>query len=499
MNFTRSEKIKVIARVRPLLEEERDDHESVRASSNGSCMRVLSASPSMHASAKGETRSHQREFIFDRCFGSDSTTQGSLFNDCGIVELLDAGFEGYCSTIFAYGQTGSGKTYTMTGPVEDSKENSFEKRGLVPRSFRYIFDRISSNKKEAKFSIRASYYEIYNENVYDLLNLTLEPLPIRFDSCKGFYVEGLMVVSCDSIDDMMLVMNEGITNRRSGSHELNKDSSRSHSILTLYIDSEEESTVDSKDATFGKLNFIDLAGSEKVKTTKVTGVELKEATSINRSLFTLGKIISLLSNRHDAELKKKSSIKSHIPYRDSTLTKLLMDSLGGTAKTLMIACVSPGSRFLNETLSTFRYATRARNITNKPKIMLQPKSKDQIIHSLREEVQYLRTENALLREKLENSSSLPPINEKYRNDRFSAPAISQGFSLHTGKGRRNGRNRSSLSMQEYDRKLDILQNERDEAKRRCNAASESYEELSVENSKLRERIRHVEAVFLNEI
>lgn len=171
-----------------------------------------------------------------------------------------------------------------------------------------------------------------------------------------------MVVECTSIQDLIAVLHEGIKNRHQGSHELNKDSSRSHSILTVYLISEVENKQENHIyKKYGKISFVDLAGSERLKESQSEGLMAKETGQINKSLFTLGKVISMLSSKDTAKLNQK-----YIPYRDSKLTMLLQDSLGGTSKALMIACVSPSETYVDETTSTLNYATRTMNIKNKP-------------------------------------------------------------------------------------------------------------------------------------
>ena len=177
-----------------------------------------------------------------------------------------------------------------------------------------------------------------------------------------------MVVECTSIQDLIAVLHEGIKNRHSGSHELNKDSSRSHSVLTVYLISEQENKEDNHVfKRYGKISFVDLAGSEKLKESKSEGIMAKETGQINKSLFTLGKVISMLSS------KEKTVNHKYIPFRDSKLTMLLQDSLGGTSKALMIACVSPSELYVEETISTLNYATRTMNIKNKPILQMDPK------------------------------------------------------------------------------------------------------------------------------
>ena len=207
-------------------------------------------------------------------------------------------------------------------------------------------------------------------------------------------------MDCTNINDLIAILHEGIRNRKTSSHELNKDSSRSHSIFFIYIISEEKGEDGHSFQKYGKISFVDLAGSERLKESKSQGAMIKETGNINRSLFTLGKVISALGD------KKKN--KSHIPYRDSKLTKLLMDSLGGTSKALMIANISPALAYAEETLSTLNYATRAMNIKNKP--VIQMDNKEQIIFNLRREIQLLKMENEYLKDQIYRvTGGMPPI------------------------------------------------------------------------------------------
>lgn len=245
-----------------------------------------------------------------------------------------------------------------------------DKDGIIPRAVKNLWGAVS--KRNDKYSIKASFCEIYNEQIKDLLNPTSGVLHCRWNSANGFFVEDLMIIDCESSDDMIAVLNEGIKNRRSGSHELNKDSSRSHSILTMYLISEAGNGNGQAIRKYGKISFVDLAGSERLKESKSEGVMAKETGNINKSLFTLGKVIKGLSD--------KKTKNPYIPYRDSKLTMLLMDSLGGASKALMIACVSPSIVYFDETLSTLNYATRTMNIKNKPAIQMN--QKDQLIYGL---------------------------------------------------------------------------------------------------------------------
>ncbi|KAF0706466.1 hypothetical protein AaE_014093, partial [Aphanomyces astaci] len=341
-----------------------------------------------------------RNFQFDLC-ASEDMSQDDFFNLSGITTLLDSALEGYLATVFAYGQTGSGKTYSMSGLEEKlglSKERTTSQDfddpsdGLIPRSIRYLFQSVANKSPDTTFSMKASYCEIYNEQAYDLLNAASGALNVRWNDRNGFYVQNLLVVQCDSMDDVMAVVDEGHRNRRVGSHEMNKDSSRSHSILTISLDQEVLDPNDGHSVVkYGKMSFVDLAGSERLRDTKSANAD--ETSSINKSLLTLGKVIAALGT--------KSNTQVFVPYRDSKLTKLLMDSLGGNSLTLMIACVSPSPVVIEDTLSTLNYATRAKNIQNKPTVQMDPK--ESLILGLRKENQVLRTENAFLKQQLRSA------------------------------------------------------------------------------------------------
>lgn len=282
--------------------------------------------------------------------------------------------------------------------------------GLFPRSVRYMWERMTMRPEQ--FYVKASFLEIYNEQLRDLLNPSSGILHQRWNVRNGFFVEDLMVVECTSQQDLTAVLHEGMKNRKSGSHELNKDSSRSHSILTVYLISE---TVSKEDGhifkKYGKISFVDLAGSERLKESKSQGEMVKETGQINKSLFTLGKVISMLSSTDKkgplAAAANKLEQSKYIPYRDSKLTMLLMDSLGGSSKALMIACISPSHQWAEETISTLNYATRTMNIKNKP--VIQMDAKEQIIYNLKREIQLLKLENEYLKDTIHRLNGGKPI------------------------------------------------------------------------------------------
>ena len=274
--------------------------------------------------------------------------------------------------MFAYGQTGCGKSFTMVG-IEQPREQL----GIIPRAFDHIFDFISVTDG-VKFLVQASYLEIYNEEVRDLLGKDVKrKLDLKEHPDKGVYVSGLSRHTVCSRPELEKIMATGSKNRSMGATLMNLDSSRSHCIFSIEVEMMDMIEGEEK-VRSGKLNLVDLAGSERQSKTGATGDRLKEATKINLSLSALGNVISALV---DGKAK-------HIPYRDSKLTRLLQSSLGGNTKTLMVACVSPADNNYDETLSTLRYANRAKNIKNKPKINEDPK--DALLREYQEEIKKLK-------------------------------------------------------------------------------------------------------------
>ncbi|XP_036771456.1 kinesin-like protein KIF12 isoform X6 [Manis pentadactyla] len=322
-------------------------------------------------------------------------TQEDVFRACGVRRLGELALRGFSCTVFAFGQTGSGKTYTLTGPPPQGEGVPVPPSlaGIMQRTFTWLLDRVQH--LGAPVTLHASYLEIYNEQVRDLLSPgSSQPLPVRWNKTRGFYVEQLRVVEFGSLGALMELLQLGLSRRRSSAHTLNQASSRSHALLTLYIShqtSQQMPHVDPREAPIGgKLCFVDLAGSEKVAATGSRGELMLEANSINRSLLALGHCISLLL---DPQRKQ-----SHIPFRDSKLTKLLADSLGGHGVTLMVACVSPSAQCLPETLSTLRYASRAQRVTTRPQAPKSPVAKQS--QHLETEMLQLQEENHRLQPQL---------------------------------------------------------------------------------------------------
>ena len=296
-----------------------------------------------------DTKPEPKNFNFD-FVGDDSFTQKDIYQQAA-KPIVEACLQGYNGTIFAYGQTGAGKTFTIQGPNIDTLEyEADENRGLMPRAFEHIFDFFERQKEEQglSFLVRCSYLEIYNETITDLLDSSNASLHIREDIKKGVYVEGLMEEVASSTRDMVEVIRRGASNRHVGCTSMNKESSRSHSVLSMTIESKAH-----RDGIWhvrsSRFHIIDLAGSERAKATEAVGERLKEAGMINKSLSALGNVINSLVEIGEGKAR-------HVHYRDSKLTFLLRDSLGGNSKTLIIANVSPFFQSFGETLSTLKFA-----------------------------------------------------------------------------------------------------------------------------------------------
>jgi hypothetical protein len=296
--------------------------------------------------------------------------------------------EGYNGTIFAYGQTGTGKTFTMEGvPTPENK-------GIIPRTIDWIFANIK-NYSNQQFLVRVSFVEIYNEEVRDLLNKNVKNKLNLREKDGAFYVEDCKVIQVENAQQMMGIMMAGGEIRATGATKMNSGSSRSHSIFSIII---ENSSIDESGEThyrMGKLNLVDLAGSERQSKTEATGDRFKEATKINLSLTVLGNVINkLVSNKNQ-----------HIPYRESKLTMLLQDSLGGNTKTVMIANVGPADDNYEETLNTLWYASNAKKIKNKPKINEDPK--DALLRQYQEEIETLKKQLSSMGKGLGVPSGIP--------------------------------------------------------------------------------------------
>uniref|UniRef100_A0A182LSI0 Kinesin-like protein n=1 Tax=Anopheles culicifacies TaxID=139723 RepID=A0A182LSI0_9DIPT len=366
-----AENVKVVVRCRPMNKREQQSK----------CKNVIQIDNALvNLDNPNDTNAPQKSFQFDNAYGYAATTENIYSDIC--YSLVESVLEGYNATIFAYGQTGCGKSHTMQGTTYNlsaADPNNANNIGIIPRSFEHIFEAISL-ASELRYLVLVSYLEIYNETIRDLLQPQSQTtggssLQIKEIPGEGVTVQNLSLHTVHGMKECIELLELGAKNRMVGATLMNIESSRSHSIFSISL--EQMSTcVDGDGAAIkrGKLNLVDLAGSERQSKTGATGDRLKEATKINLSLSALGNVISALV---DGKTR-------HIPYRDSKLTRLLQDSLGGNTKTLMIACISPADYNYDETLSTLRYASRAKNIANKPRVNEDPK--DTMLREYQQEI-----------------------------------------------------------------------------------------------------------------
>ncbi|XP_051045633.1 kinesin-like protein KIF21A isoform X4 [Phodopus roborovskii] len=390
--------VRVAVRIRPQLAKEKIE----------GCHICTSVTPGEPQVFLGKDKA----FTFDYVFDIDSQ-QEQIYTQC-IEKLIEGCFEGYNATVFAYGQTGAGKTYTMgTGFDVTIME---EEQGIISRAVKHLFKSIEEKKTTAikngvpppEFKVNAQFLELYNEEVLDLFDTTRDidaknkksNIRIHEDSTGGIYTVGVTTRTVNTEPEMMQCLKLGALSRTTASTQMNVQSSRSHAIFTIHvcqtrvcpqIDAEnstdnkmisESSQMNEFETLTAKFHFVDLAGSERLKRTGATGERAKEGISINCGLLALGNVISALGD--------KSKRATHVPYRDSKLTRLLQDSLGGNSQTIMIACVSPSDRDFMETLNTLKYANRARNIKNK--VMVNQDRASQQINALRSEITRLQME-----------------------------------------------------------------------------------------------------------
>ena len=330
--------VNVICRFRPMNEME---------ITNGSEQVCVFTSPTSLQFYSTRERNNYK-FNFDRIF-QPSSTQEEIYS-YGVKGIIDSVLNGYNGTVLAYGQTGSGKTYTMQGEI--SNENN---KGIIPRMIKHVFDYIHEQNSSSEFMLKVSMIEIYQEKIRDLLDISRVNLPIRQDSIKGIYVDGCSERYVGCPRDVLNALELGANNRVQAATNMNEHSSRSHSIFILTINQTNKKEGFSK---IGKLYLVDLAGSEKISKSGVTGFNLIEAEKINLSLTTLGRVIYNLTDGKS----------QHVPYRESKLTRVLQESLGGNSKTCLIITCSPSIYNESETLSTLRFGERAKKIKNKPKI-----------------------------------------------------------------------------------------------------------------------------------
>ena len=337
----------------------------------------------------------EKMFTFDNSFWSHDVEdehyahQEDVYNSLG-EEFLDHNFEGYHTCIFAYGQTGSGKSYTMMGTPDQP--------GLIPRTCEDLFQRIEAAHNETpniSYNVRVSYFEVYNEHVRDLL-VPVHPnqppyyLKIRESPTEGPYIKDLTDAPVKNISEIMRYMKMGDASRTTASTKMNDTSSRSHAVFTIMLKQiHHDMDTDETTERMARIRLVDLAGSERAKATEATGARLREGSNINKSLTTLGRVIAALADPKQHRPGKRN--KDIVPYRDSILTWLLKDSLGGNSKTAMIACIAPSD--YDETLSTLRYADQAKRIRTRAVVNqdhVSAAERDAQIAAMAEEIRVLQ-------------------------------------------------------------------------------------------------------------
>ena len=353
-----------------LTEVERGAHCLVEMNPDTQATKLLIPGATDSANIRTQSRKimEEKNFTFDNSFWSHNTKdehyahQEDIYNALG-EEFLDHNFEGYHTCIFAYGQTGSGKSYTMMGTPAQP--------GLIPRTCEDLFQRIESSvSPHISYTVRVSYFEVYNEHVRDLLappgqSSEKHPyyLKIRESPTEGPYVKDLTDVPVRNYAELLRYMRMGDASRTTASTKMNDTSSRSHAVFTIMLKQiHHDLSTDSTTERLARIRLVDLAGSERAKATEATGTRLREGSNINKSLTTLGRVIAALADPRHGRVHNggKTRSKDVVPYRDSILTWLLKDSLGGNSKTAMIACIAPSD--YDETLSTLRYADQAKHI-----------------------------------------------------------------------------------------------------------------------------------------
>ncbi|KAH6987430.1 kinesin [Ilyonectria sp. MPI-CAGE-AT-0026] len=418
--------VKVVVRVRAFLKRELDRRARCLIEMDPITQLTTLLTPDEEdspANTKSRKVFEEKKFTFDSSFWSHDTNdnhyahQEDVYNSLG-EEFLDHNFEGYHTCIFAYGQTGSGKSYTMMGTPTQP--------GLIPRTCEDLFERIDAAQNEnanIAYNVRVSYFEVYNEHVRDLLvpmlpNKPANYLKIRESPTEGPYVKDLTEAPVRNYDEILRFMKRGDSSRTVASTKMNDTSSRSHAVFTIMLkqihhDMETDETTERS----SRIRLVDLAGSERAKATEATGARLREGSNINKSLTSLGRVIAALA---DPKAYRGGKRKDVVPYRDSILTWLLKDSLGGNSKTAMIACIAPSD--YDETLSTLRYADQAKRIRTRAVVnqdQMSSAERDAQIAAMAEEIRVLQMSVSDSRQREKSAKDAEERLEEYQ-DRVAA-------------------------------------------------------------------------------
>ncbi|EGC37120.1 hypothetical protein DICPUDRAFT_94142 [Dictyostelium purpureum] len=468
--------IRVVCRFRPQNKNEL---------AQGGCSIVSVAADNQSVSINGAESNHT--FTFDRVF-HDQCTQKEVYDDAAkpVIEDIMAGYNG---TIFVYGQTSSGKTHTMQGPSIDDQEL----KGVIPRMIQTVFECISNADENIEFIVKASYIEIYMERIRDLLDTKKDNLKVREEKGKGVWVDGTTEAYIYGEHDILNVIRNGQANRAIAETKMNAESSRSHSIFILTI---QQKNLKEGSVKTGKLYLVDLAGSEKISKTGAQGLTLDEAKMINKSLSSLGNVINALTDGKSA----------HIPYRDSKLTRVLQESLGGNSRTTLIINCSPSSYNEAETVSTLRFGSRAKNIKNKAKInqersaaelkILLSKAENEI-ESLKGYIKELESVGGAPRSSGSQSASSASANSE--NDQALKALQEKCISLEKQLFKKEEEKRELLEqleiaqeqIQDKDQELEAMNALRDSA----NKYSSLYQTITNENSVLNTQISEMKLIL----
>ena len=436
--------------------------------------RLLIPNTTDAANARTQSRKimEEKNFTFDNSFWSHNTEdehyshQEDIYNALG-EEFLDHNFEGYHTCIFAYGQTGSGKSYTMMGTPDQP--------GLIPRTCEDLFQRIEScDSPHISYTVRVSYFEVYNEHVRDLLTPNHRSssdhpyyLKIRESPTEGPYVKDLTDVPVKNYAELLRWMHLGDASRTTASTKMNDTSSRSHAVFTIMLKQiHHDISTDSTTERMARIRLVDLAGSERAKATEATGARLREGSNINKSLTTLGRVIAALADPRHARIHNggKTRSKDVVPYRDSILTWLLKDSLGGNSKTAMIACIAPSD--YDETLSTLRYADQAKHIRTRAIV-----NQDSVSAAQRD-AQIAEMQNTIRELQIQVSVANQSANERMNRGREALTAVEKGAGARDEK------------LEEYQSKVERMQRMMEE-------------ERLVGESKIRQLVEQNEALRLH--
>lgn len=444
--------------------------------------RLLVPGSSDPANMRSQSRKifEEKSFTFDKSFFSHDRNdehyahQENVYNSLG-EEFLDHNFEGYHTCIFAYGQTGSGKSYTMMGTPDEP--------GLIPRTCQDLFERIeSSESPNVSYSVRVSYFEVYNEHVRDLLVPRTDSafyLKIRESPTEGPYVKDLTDQPVRNYADIIRLMKIGDASRTVASTKMNDTSSRSHAVFTIMLKQiHADMNTDETTERVARIRLVDLAGSERAKATEAKGARLREGANINKSLTTLGRVIAALADASAASSQPGSPRKRTqrpiqreiVPYRDSILTWLLKDSLGGNSKTAMIACIAPAD--YDETLSTLRYADQAKRIRTRAVVNQDSKTsaeRDAQIVDMQETIRNLQLS---LSERAAREQSLAQ----------QATSNSQTFARQQAAAMKKENDAQGIQLEEYQKQVQKMQRLMEEHRQ---VSDSKCQALRTENEALR--------------